>query len=299
MVEINKLMVLSGGVQTRWKIESEAPLPSSFKSLNNVMKSRACDAWKAAGRLRLLVDIWSNFLALGMLRSRLDPDLAQQIRERFPELGDIDRLLEAVASSVQIPEEMRAELAEFDREYGLRREPGNAEGPSKTIKLGAQDFERLRRAVGKLLETEAVSLHRLDVSVEQFRRPWQELRQDVQGFIGIDEEWASEPPKIQQKVAERIRAGEDPKSVVAEHLPHKDGRHQKVGRAVDSLVRGLQQGVADLGDRLEKVGPAHVNKHLVTLQSAQGVIEHLLREAKKKTKSVLEMIADCMPTDEE
>lgn len=197
MAGINKLTVLCGGVHTRWTMEAEAPLPSSFRSLpNKVVKARAGDAWRAAERFQCLIHLWSHFLALGMLRARLDPELARQIRERFPELVDIDRLLEAVASTVQIPEEMKAELAAFDREHGLRRERSNAEGSSKTIKLRAQDFESLRRAVGKLLETEATCLQRLDVNVELFRRPWQVLRQEIQGFIGIDENWASEPPKI-------------------------------------------------------------------------------------------------------
>ena len=115
----------------------------------------------------------------------------------------------------------------------------------------------------------------------------------------VAEKVADFDAKTQKSVAGRIRSGEDPKAVLAEHLPRSDGRHQKVGNAVANFMRGLERGLADLDGRLEKVGPAHVTGHSATLREAQRVIEGLLRKAEEETKTVVEMFADCFPTDEE
>lgn len=97
----------------------------------------------------------------------------------------------------------------------------------------------------------------------------------------VAEKVADLDAKTQQKVAERIRDGEDPKRVVSEYLPTREARHRKVADAVASLVRGLERGRQDLDGRVDEVRPGHVAPHLEELRQAKVMIAMLIKKSEK------------------
>jgi hypothetical protein len=58
-------------------------------------------------------------------------------------------------------------------------------------------FEDFRLGFVRLMEAEAGCLHRLQVNVPQFLRPWEEISQDVWALFAVDQNWAVKPPVIE------------------------------------------------------------------------------------------------------
>jgi hypothetical protein len=209
-----ELLVLAGGVQTGWDLHEEPPPPASFAQLpNRVLRSRARDAWRAAHRLRTLTELWTRVLTMGMMRCRLDAETERQVGEQFPDLSSIGSILEGLARTIEWPEELREPLQRFDQEHGLRRCPApghTVDAEPRPFRLMA--FEELRRRFLELVQTEAQCLQRLEVNVEQFRRPWGEIRQDAQALFALDQDWAATPsvihfgPALRSPTFQRARA---------------------------------------------------------------------------------------------
>ena len=70
MSEDERLAIFTAGVQTHFDVP---PRPKSLLSAIRAIGSkterlRAENAWNAAHRLRLVIQIWTHFLMLGMLR---------------------------------------------------------------------------------------------------------------------------------------------------------------------------------------------------------------------------------------
>jgi hypothetical protein len=83
----------------------------------------------------------------------------------------------------------------------------------------------------------------------------------------------------QERIAGRIRAGEEPKAVVAEFLPTANGRHVRLDHAMDAFARSLQRSLDDLDDRIASVPARLVKLHLPVLQQAAAALETLLAKA--------------------
>ena len=104
----------------------------------------------------------------------------------------------------------------------------------------------------------------------------------------------------QREIAQRIKAGESARSVVASFLPQPSkSKHQKVGDAVRSLIRGLERALNDLDGRLEKVVTAHVADHRAVLEQTTPLVEKLLALSKAKRKSMTASIPTRRSSDEE
>jgi ParB-like chromosome segregation protein Spo0J len=88
-------------------------------------------------------------------------------------------------------------------------------------------------------------------------------------------------PAEQQRIAERVQAGEDPRKVVRELLPQKAARHVKACDAVASFHRNLVRGLDDLDGRLEELPPHALVPYQPGLRRAKEVITRLLARARR------------------
>ncbi|MCZ2341161.1 MAG: hypothetical protein LC104_05115 [Bacteroidales bacterium] len=82
----------------------------------------------------------------------------------------------------------------------------------------------------------------------------------------------------QEEIAERIRSGQDAKSVILTHLPPRRKGHVKVADALNSFVKALGRGLEDLSDRVDQVRPAHLGRHAGVLRRAGQLISDLVQK---------------------
>ncbi len=76
--------------------------------------------------------------------------------------------------------------------------------------------------------------------------------------------------------AERLREGEDAKTVYRHYFPAKPGRHSKVADALDSFIRALDKSHDDLHDRIDELHPQRISRHGDKLRRGRQLIKGLL-----------------------
>ena len=84
------------------------------------------------------------------------------------------------------------------------------------------------------------------------------------------------PKDDQERLAARLRAGEDAKDVFAKFFPPREGKHVKIADAVAAFARSLQRAGADLAGRVEKVKPGPVRRNEDALREGGRLIRRLL-----------------------
>lgn len=84
------------------------------------------------------------------------------------------------------------------------------------------------------------------------------------------------PEEDQEALADRLRAGEDAKTVFAEFFPQNNGRHVKPADAVAAFVRSIEAGIKDLDGRVDQVSPGVVGCYKETLRKGRKLIRLLL-----------------------
>jgi hypothetical protein len=80
----------------------------------------------------------------------------------------------------------------------------------------------------------------------------------------------------QDKLAERLREGEDVKTVFAEFFPPKGSKHVKTGDAVAAFARAIEAGHADLEGRVEPIGARLVSRFEASLRKGEQLLQRLL-----------------------
>ncbi|MEI8371657.1 MAG: hypothetical protein WCJ35_02365 [Planctomycetota bacterium] len=88
-------------------------------------------------------------------------------------------------------------------------------------------------------------------------------------------------PEQQQDIAARIRAGENPKTVVAAYFAASTGRHKKASAAFMSAVKHLKAVVLDLKGRTDKIYRKDLKDQLPLFDQVAGLLASLKMEAKK------------------
>lgn len=84
------------------------------------------------------------------------------------------------------------------------------------------------------------------------------------------------PKADQERLAGRLRAGDDPKAVFAAFFPPKGHGHVKPADAVAAFARSLDAARADLAGRLADVKPGLVSRFERQLRSGRKLIKELL-----------------------
>lgn len=181
---------LAGG-QIRFPVPIKpATLPAIFRELpTEVERRRAKDAWNAALRLEVLIDLWVRFLTCGMLRWRLADETEINTIERFPELDSFGTVLNMFAAQVDLPAEGRNALTAAEQECRITRGPTSRHLQDSPQKAG-RAVQGFLRAFQKLMLIEAGCLHRLDINSDCFRRPWEVVRSEVEQMICVDGDWS-------------------------------------------------------------------------------------------------------------
>jgi hypothetical protein len=93
----------------------------------------------------------------------------------------------------------------------------------------------------------------------------------------------------QAKIAERIRAGEKAKDVVAVYVASSNGRHKKAEDGFVGLVKFLERALADLEDRPDEIYRLTIKQHAPLLKRGQRFFARLLAEGRKKPGSLTGM----------
>ena len=84
-------------------------------------------------------------------------------------------------------------------------------------------------------------------------------------------------PQLQrERLAKRLQAGEEPKSVFKDFFPDKSGIHVQPNDALASFVRSLESAQADLGHRINEVRSNPVRVHEAALRRGRKLIRALL-----------------------
>src|SRR3954454_15702417 len=122
MSDDKRLAVFTAGVQTGFSVPSQPKSPP--KAIRDITpkteRRRAEYAWKAACRLRLLIELWCRFLKLGLDRARLDDVTEDAIAGRFPELQSLGGVLNMLAQGVEWEEDVAQALPAFDQAHRIR-----------------------------------------------------------------------------------------------------------------------------------------------------------------------------------
>lgn len=82
--------------------------------------------------------------------------------------------------------------------------------------------------------------------------------------------------ETQKRIADRIRGGETPKEVVADHVGGRDGRHRRANDALAAFHRNLTRALHDLDGRLDSLSPFLIARFRPELERAAAVIHQLL-----------------------
>lgn len=88
----------------------------------------------------------------------------------------------------------------------------------------------------------------------------------------------------QDKLAERLRDGEDASTVFAEFFPPRGNKHVKTADAVAALARSLERAGSDFDGRIEKVKPGPVQRNEEALRAGLELIRALLDRGGMATK---------------
>lgn len=191
----NNSFLLTAGAQANFDLSPSLPGPPNvLRELpTKVEQRRAKDLWKAAHRLKVLVELWARFTMMGLLRLRLEDSTEAAIVSWFPELSHFGVVLDALATPAVLEPEEVARLAEFDQEHQIRRGP--------TARHQTDDRRQICRTVQPLLEsfrnmmlTEADCLHRLEANQGFFRRSWGDIKSDIERLTGLSVDWTENIP---------------------------------------------------------------------------------------------------------
>ena len=199
MTDEEKLAVFCAGSQTRIDVPARPKaLPEAIRNIKpKTEQKRAQTAWVAACRLQLVIKLWLHFLAIGMLRSRLDDATESAIIAWFPELQDMGGVLNTLAEAVEWKAEVAQELPAFDELLGIKREPTARHQDDDPKRFGPRTIKNLLETFLRLMHTNADCLCLLDLNKDEFRRPWPELRADLTKLVWIDMEVnPGEPPHL-------------------------------------------------------------------------------------------------------
>lgn len=112
----------------------------------------------------------------------------------------------------------------------------------------------------------------------------------------VAEKAADLDDKTQRKVAERIRTGEDPKTVITEYLPKPVA---KEGKALNCLLRALAQGQSELGDRIHEVKGGLFGTALEELRKGKDLIDDLIDQLERNRKRSLKTVKRLANDEEE
>ena len=85
----------------------------------------------------------------------------------------------------------------------------------------------------------------------------------------------------QQEIAARIRAGENPKTVVATYLTATNSRHQRATHGFNRFLKDLQRALADIEGRPDAIYRGAINKATPVLLRGRKLITRLIAEGKK------------------
>lgn len=89
------------------------------------------------------------------------------------------------------------------------------------------------------------------------------------------------PDEIQARIAEQIRAGGVPKTIVEAYISHSNGRPKDVGTSLKRFLKGLATGVEELGDRVSEIKKDIWKDNLPVLLEAQTLIDRLVVQIKR------------------
>jgi hypothetical protein len=100
----------------------------------------------------------------------------------------------------------------------------------------------------------------------------------------------------QKKIADRLRAGEDAKTVVSEYMPKP---RPKAGSALNRFVRDLQKARRELGNRIQEVKGGLFGTNLEELRLGRKLIDQLIGQLEHNAQESRKMLNDMGVHEEE
>jgi hypothetical protein len=193
-----QLAIFTAGVQTRFEVPAHpTPVPEVIQEImSRTERRRAQDAWNAACRLRLLIELWCNFLVLGVLRARLDDATEDAIARCFPELHSLGGVLNMLAQGMEWGEDVAQALPAFDQAHQMKRAPADRHQNDTSRDFGTRTIQGLIAEFRRLMATNAECLHLLEVRKEVFQRPWKVLQADLAKLTCIDADFTGDRPHL-------------------------------------------------------------------------------------------------------
>ena len=108
--------------------------------------------------------------------------------------------------------------------------------------------------------------------------------------VGERVSWLSKDK--QAEIAERIRAGEKAKDVVAGYLKPRSARHKHATAAFNRFVNHLKAALADMEDRPDEVYRLTLKENTPLLQRGRQLLTKLMAEGRKKPSSIANLFKD-------
>ena len=186
-------MLSGAGGQVGFKVPDRACTPPRpILALSTaVERNRAKDAWNAAQRLRLLIDLWTRFLCHGYMGHRLDDQTEDAVVSWFHALEPLGRVLDYFARRVRWPAELATTVEDIDRLHQIARSPTDRHRDSNP-KAARRAVQPLIQTFKTLMLTEALCLHRLDLKGSWFGRSWDEVRSEIGRLTVLNGDWSGD-----------------------------------------------------------------------------------------------------------
>ena len=181
----------------------------------------------------------------------------------------------------------RRHLHQIDRaRIALRQfqiEKGRPRGVVRPV-----DEREARDRVGKVMDMSGRNLSRY---FQLLLAPLEVQNAVRDGELGLvaGEKVARLPKEGQAEIAERLRAGEQAKDVVAAYMKSRNGRHQKAADGFFRLLKDIERALDDLEDRPHEVYRLTIKENTPLLERGRQLITKLMAEGRKKPGSIAKL----------
>jgi hypothetical protein len=168
------------GKQVQFQMQSLPPTPPAVEAIvDPSLKQHAKDAWAAASRLKAAIGFWTLFLHAQDLGLSIDADNQQAITAIFPELKDVQTILDHLAA---LPRDGRPALDV----------PGGRPFP-------AQEFFDLIQAAHGLIRKNARALAAIGICSPSFSSPTEPAWEHFASVFEEPVNFTQVPPKVRLK----------------------------------------------------------------------------------------------------
>lgn len=151
-------------------------------------------------------------------------------------------------------------------------------------RFGWRDYEETRDHIGKVLGMSGRNFGRY-YNVLLGPREVQDAFRDKRLKLDMAARVAGLTPKQQEEIAARIRAGENPKDVVAAYFTASNGRHKRATPGFTALVKALNKALSDIGDRPDHVYRVAIKEQLPLLEQSKALLGKLISLGRKNPQT--------------